>query len=113
MAVHGVLVQCDEQIVLVAGRADRLLAQAHREEDVPTPDDGLVSVVGLKMQAASHGNARQDVARRGNPLPCRASNTDSQAYVRHKRKQYLVCGARATIFRQIALGATIGWCSNR
>jgi hypothetical protein len=41
------------------------------------------------VQTTPYEDTREDVAGRGNTLPCRTADSDSQAYVRHKRQQYL------------------------
>src|SRR5207302_5140814 len=78
MAVHGVLVECDQHVQPVAGTQDGLVAGPEGEQDVSAADDRLIGAVGLQVQTPSNKDARQNVARGGNPLACRAANPDIQ-----------------------------------
>ena len=62
MPVHGVLVQTQKQVDLVAVAVLHLLGDAHREEDVATADDGLIGVVAAQVEAPAHEYPRKDVA---------------------------------------------------
>ena len=68
MAIHGVLVQRDQQVDPVAHVGDFLRAGANGQKGVATADDGLVGVVGVQMQAAAAEDLRENVARSGNAL---------------------------------------------
>ena len=61
--VHGVLVKAEEKVELVAVAVDLLVRDADGEEDVAATDDGLVSVVGIEVEAAADKDAGENVAR--------------------------------------------------
>src|SRR5438876_9172526 len=54
-------------------------------------DDGLVGVVGIQMQAAPAENLCENVARGGDSLSGRASDTDSEGLL-HRTLSYLSAG---------------------
>ena len=68
MPVHGVLVEAQEQVKFVAVGEDLSIADAHGQEDVPAPDDGLVGVVGAQVQPTADDYPRQNVSRRSDAL---------------------------------------------
>ena len=75
VAIHRVLIERDEQVELVTDAQQGLSSYAQCQEDVSATDNGLIGVVRLEVQSASHEDARQDVARRGDALPRRATNS--------------------------------------
>ena len=62
VAVHGVLIQAEQEVQLVAVAEDFLVANAKGEENVATADDGLVGVVGAEMQPTTHDDASENIA---------------------------------------------------
>ena len=74
MAVHGVLVQTEQEVQLVAVGEHLLVADAKGEEDVPTADDGLVGVVGAEVQPTTDDYASENVAGCGNTLASLTAN---------------------------------------
>ena len=69
VARHGVLVQAEEQVDVVAMRKGFLLADPHGQQNVSAPDDGLIGVVGVEMESPANEHPGKDVAGRGNSLP--------------------------------------------
>ena len=69
VARHGVLVQAQQQVDVVAVRKGFLLADPHGQQDVSAPDDGLIGVVGVEMKSPANEHPGKDVAGRGNSLP--------------------------------------------
>ncbi len=45
-----------------------LVTKTHGQEDVATPDDGLVGVIGIEMQTAADEYPRENIAGCGNAL---------------------------------------------
>src|ERR1700694_5248255 len=80
MAVHGVLVERDHQVELVARRQDRFLARSQGEKDVSATNDRLIGVIRLEVQATADENARQDIAGCRDPLTRCAANADCQIH---------------------------------
>src|SRR5713226_2578644 len=80
MAVHGVLVEGDEQVELVAGGQDGSVARSQGEKDVTASNDRLIGVVGAEMQATADEDARQNVAWRSDTLTRCAANADCQIH---------------------------------
>ena len=78
MAIHGVLVQRDQQIEAVTHVSDFFWAGANGQKSVATSNDRLIGIVGIQMQAAAAEHLCEDVARGGNTLTGGASDTDSK-----------------------------------
>jgi len=76
--VHGVLVQGNQQIEVIAHVGDFFRAGANGEKGVAATDDGLVGVVDVQVQAATAEDFGENVAWRGNALTGRASYTNSE-----------------------------------
>src|SRR6266849_7801788 len=80
MAIHGVLVEGDDQVELVAGRQDRSVARSQGEKDVPATNDRLIGVVGVEVQATADEDTRQDVTWRSDTLTRCAADADCQIH---------------------------------
>ena len=78
MAIHGVLVQRDQQVDAVTHVGDLFRAGANRQKSVAAANDGLIGVVGIQVQAAPAEDLCEDVARSGDTLSGRASDADSK-----------------------------------
>ena len=78
VAVHGVLVQRDQQIQPIPHVGDFLRSGPDSKKSVPAADDGLVRVVHIEVQAAAAEYLCEDVTWGGNALTGRASNTNSE-----------------------------------
>ncbi len=78
MTSHGVLVEAEKQIELVAVVAHILVADAHGKQNVAASNDRLIGVVSIEMKAPPHEDARKNVARRGDALPRGASDGESK-----------------------------------
>ena len=61
MPVHGVLIEAHQHIEPVTMAIHLLVADAHRQKDVPAPDDRLIGVVGVEMEAAADKQPREDI----------------------------------------------------
>ena len=69
MTVHGVLVQTEQKVQLVAVADDELVANTERQENVTAANYRLVGVVGAEVETTAHDDTGQDVSRGGNALP--------------------------------------------
>ncbi len=78
VAIHGVLVQRDQQIDAVTHVGDSFRAGANGEKSVAAANDRLIGVVSIQMQAAATEDFREDVARRGDTLTGGASDADGK-----------------------------------
>src|SRR5919108_4709762 len=78
VAIHGILVERDQQIEPVTHIRDFFWAGANGEKGVATANDRLISVVGVQVQPAATEDLCEDVARRGHTLTCGASDADSK-----------------------------------
>ncbi len=78
VAIHGVLVQWDQQIDPIAHALHFIDAGANREKRMAAANDGLIRVVGVQMQPAPAEDQCEDVAWRGNTLTGRAANTNGE-----------------------------------
>src|SRR6185312_9274532 len=58
--IHGVLVEGDQHVEVVAGTEDRLVGGAQGEQDVSAAYDRLVGVVGVEVESATNEDTRQD-----------------------------------------------------
>ncbi len=90
VAIHGVLIERDHHVELVAEAEDRLVAGAQREKDVAAAHDGLIGVVGVQVQTAAHEDARQDVAGRRDALTRRAADCNREINCRHSEPPFVV-----------------------
>ena len=75
VAVHGVLIQAEQEVQLVAMAEDFLFANTKGEENVAAANDGLVRVVGAEMQPAPDNDAGENIAGGGNTLAGLAADT--------------------------------------
>ena len=80
--VHGVLIQRNHQIDLVAEAGDLFRTRTNGQKSMAAPDDGLISVIGKKMQSASGKDPGKDIARSCNTLP-RGTSYGNRKAVRH------------------------------
>jgi hypothetical protein len=78
VAIHGVLIERDEELESVAHVGDGVGAGADGEEGMATADDGLIGVIGVEVQAATREDFREDVAGGGDALAGGASNADGE-----------------------------------
>src|SRR6185503_98901 len=62
MAVHGVLVEWNEDVELVTHVADGTLARADGQERVATANQGLISIVGVQVQTPPRKDARENIS---------------------------------------------------
>jgi hypothetical protein len=78
VAVHGVLVQRNQQIDPIPHVGDFLRTGANGKKCVPATDDGLVGVVHVEVQAAAAENLGENVTWGGNALTGRAPYTNGE-----------------------------------
>ena len=83
VAIHGVLVEGDEQVERVAAAEHGSLAGSEGEEDMAAAHDGLIRAVGLEMQTAAYKDPCQHVAGSGDTLARRATDADCQLHTHH------------------------------
>ena len=74
MAIHGVLIERNQQVDPVAEAGDPLRTGADRQESMSAANDGLIGVVGVQVQAAPREDPGEDVARGGDALSRGASD---------------------------------------
>jgi hypothetical protein len=94
MPVHGLLIEAEQEVPLITVIEHRLIANPHRQKNMPAPDDRLVSVVGIEMQTSAHKDPGENVTRGGNSLACGAADC--------QRKVKLSCAHRDFPFLQTA-----------
>src|SRR5581483_7981176 len=94
MAVHGVLVQRDEDIQFVAHVADGPIAGANGEERVPAAYEGLIGVVGVEIEPAPGEDARENVPGRCDTLSCLPADSDCKVNFGHRQLPF-ACGDAA------------------
>jgi hypothetical protein len=68
MPVHGGLIQAEQEVPLIAVVEHLLVADTHSQEDMPAPDNGLVGVIRIEVQAAADKDAGENIARGCDPL---------------------------------------------
>ena len=68
VTVHRVLIEAHEEVDLVAMGVNRPVAHPDGEKDVAAPDDRLVGVVGVEVEAAAHSDSCKYVAGRSDSL---------------------------------------------
>ena len=78
VAVHGVLVERNEQVDPVTHVGDLLRARSNGQKSMAAANDGLIGVVGIQVKAPSTENLCENIARRGDSLTGRSSDTDSK-----------------------------------
>ena len=78
VAIHGVLIERNQQVDSVAEAGDALRTGADRQECMSAANDGLIGVVGIQVQAAPAEDPGENVAWRGDSLSCGASDTDAK-----------------------------------
>src|SRR5262249_14088008 len=83
VSIHGVLIQRDEHVDLVALTENGLITRAEGKEDMTAANDGLIRVVGVDVESASDEDPRENVARSGNSLARRATNTNGKVDSAH------------------------------
>ena len=83
MAGHGVLVERNEQVDAVTHVGDAFRARTNGQKSMAAANDGLIGVVGIQVKAAAAEDFCEDVARGGNSLAGRASDTDSEGLLHH------------------------------
>src|SRR5579862_4773867 len=76
MAFHGILIQSDQQVQMVAVRINFLFANAHPQPDVAAADDGLIAVVGVDVESGARDTFRQSVARFVQSVTCGAPDSN-------------------------------------
>ena len=81
MPVHGVLIQTEQQIQLVPVVVHGLISDTNGKKNVPTPNDGLISIVGVKAQAAAHKQTGKNITGGCNSLPCGTSYGKGQIII--------------------------------
>jgi hypothetical protein len=94
MPVHSRLIEAKQEVPLITVIEHRLIANPHRQENMPAPDDRLVSVVSIEVQTSAHKDPGENVPRGGNALACGATNC--------QRKVKLSCAHRDFPFLQTA-----------
>ena len=72
MAIHGVLIERNQKVDFVAEAVNALRTGADCQECMSAPDDGLICIVGVQVQAAPREDPGKNIARRGDSLPCGA-----------------------------------------
>src|SRR4030095_16312964 len=83
MTIHRVLIEWNEHVDLVTHVAHGRIAGANGEESMPTPNNGLVGVVGVEMQAAPGKDAGQDVSRGRDALTVLATYSNCEVKCSH------------------------------
>jgi hypothetical protein len=78
VAIHGVLVERNEQIDPVTHVGDFFRTRSNRQKSMPAANDGLIGIVGVQVQAAPAEDLCENVTRRGHTLSGRASDTNSE-----------------------------------
>ncbi len=68
MPIHGVLIERNQEVDSVAEAVNWLRTGADRQECMSAPDDRLIGIVGVQVQAAPRKDPGEDVARRGDTL---------------------------------------------
>ena len=90
MAVHRILVQRNQHVELVAHAADRAVAGADGQKRVPAANDGLVSVVGVDVQAAPREDAGENITGGGDALAVLAANANCKINCCHDQFPFLL-----------------------
>ena len=76
VAVHGVLVERNQQVDAVAHVGDRFRSGSNGQKRVPAPNNRLIGVVGIQAQTPSTEDFRENIPWRGHTLARRATNGD-------------------------------------
>src|SRR6266567_6608193 len=103
MPVHRILVERDQHVELVAHTTHRAIAGANSQKGVAAPDDGLIGIVGIDVEAPARENAGQDVAGAGNALAVLAANSHRKINSSHAR---FLCELAARTARALPAPAT-------
>ena len=83
VAIHAVLVKRNKQVDPVTHTGDLFRAGANGQKSVATTNDGLISIVGIQIEATPAEDLRENVARRGNTLTGRTCDTNSKGRLHH------------------------------
>jgi len=102
--VHGVLVQAQQQVELVAVAVLHFFRHTEGQEDVTASHDGLVRVVRVQVQAAPHEYPREDVPRRCYPLSSLASDGEGKIKSAHSSS---LCRSRAAAPLRVPGGSDV------
>src|SRR5213083_2021370 len=92
--IHGVLIERNKHVDLVAHVADRAVTRANCQESMAATDDRLVSVVGVEMQPAPRKDERENVPSGSDPLAVLTANTDCEINFVHYDGISFCCSAR-------------------
>src|SRR5579859_861204 len=80
VAIHGVLVQRDQQVNAVSHIGNFVRTGADGQKSVAAANNGLIGVVGVQMQSAAAEDLGEDVTGCGNTLAGGAANTDGEGF---------------------------------
>jgi len=78
VAVHGVLVEGDEEIEAVSHVGDGVGTGADGEEGVTAANDGLIGVIGVEVKATAAEDFCEDITWSGDALACRTSDCNGE-----------------------------------
>ena len=79
VAIHGILVQRDQQIDAVTHVGDFFRAGTNSQKSVAAANNRLICVVSIQMQSPAAENLGEDVTRRGDTLAGGASDTNGKS----------------------------------
>ena len=79
VAIHGILVQRDQQIDAVTHVGDFFRAGANSQKSVAAANNRLICVVSIQMQSPAAENLGEDVTRRGDTLAGGASDPNGKS----------------------------------
>ena len=85
VAIHRVLIEADQEIQLVPVRVRLFILHSDGEQDMPSPNDGLIGVVGVQVQPTANKNTGQDVAGGRDPLAGGPANRERKVESRAGR----------------------------
>ena len=74
MPIHGILVERNQHVMLIAHAAHRPVTGANGEESMAAPNNGLIRVVGVEVETAPREDTRQNIPGAGDSLPVFATN---------------------------------------
>src|SRR5205807_8824144 len=87
MPIHGILVKRNQHIHFIAHAANGPVAGADGQKRVATSNNGLVGVVGVKIQPAARENAREEIPRAGDALTVFTADADCKINCGHRKNQ--------------------------
>ena len=83
MTVHGVLVQRDKHVDLVAHIADRYIARPDGQEGVPAANQRLIGVVSVQVKPSAGEYAGENISWGCDSLPRFTADADCEIYFSH------------------------------